>query len=83
MQPSLHVGAELVKDYSNEKRVFTSLQSTLNTPIYKESPWAVSDIVEPAIMTVLQDPHEEECTQPADRTWLTSTHINHRHYSLT
>lgn len=40
--------------------------STLNGPIYKESPRAVSDIVEPAIMTVLQDPHEEECPQPAE-----------------
>lgn len=59
-----------------EEDIYTSLPSTLDSPIYKESPWAVSDIVKPAIMTVLQDPHEEECSQPAGRTWLTSTHIN-------
>lgn len=52
------------------------LQSTLNSPVYKESPWTVSDIVEPAIMAVLQDPHEEESPQPAGSTCLTSIHIN-------
>lgn len=41
--------------------------STLNSPVYKESPWAVSDIVKPAIVTVLQDPEEEEGPQPAAR----------------
>lgn len=41
--------------------------STLNGPVYKESPWAVSDIVKPAIMTVLQDPEEEVGPQPAAR----------------
>lgn len=66
----------MVKDCGNERKAFTSLPSTLNGPIYKESPWAVSDIVEPAIMTVLQDPHEKECPQPAERTWLASIHIN-------
>lgn len=55
---------------------FTWLPSTLNSPVYKEGAWAFSDIVEPAIMTVLQDPHEQESPKPAGRTWLTSTLIN-------
>lgn len=76
-QPSLQLGAGLVKDFRNERTASASLPSTLNSPVHKESPWVVSDIVEPAIMTVLQDPHEEECPQPAGRTWLTCTlHIN-------
>lgn len=50
--------------------------ATLNSPVYKEGAWAFSDIVEPAIMTVLQDPHEQESPKPAGRTWLTSTFIN-------
>lgn len=58
------------------KKAFAWLPGTLNGPVHKESPWAVSDIVEPAIMTVLQNPHEEERSQPADRTWLTHLHIN-------
>ena len=36
-------------------------------------------MVEPAIVTVLQDPHEEECPQPAGgETRLTSVHINQK-----
>lgn len=36
-------------------------------------------MVEPAIVTVLQDPHEEECPQPAgEETRLTSVHINQK-----
>lgn len=64
------------EDFGNETKAWTLFLNTLNSPVYKESPRAVSDIVEPAIMTVLQDPHEEESPQPAARTWLTSIHIN-------
>ena len=74
----LQAAAEMVKDNGNEREdfFFTSLPGTLNSPVYKESPWAVSDIVESAIVAVLQDPHEEECPQSAGGTWLTSIHIN-------
>lgn len=41
--------------------------NTLDSPVYEESPWAVSDTVEPAVVTVLQDPQEQECPQPAAR----------------
>lgn len=44
---------------------FRFLQDTLDSPVDKEGSWTVSDIVEPAIMAVLQDPHEEESAQPA------------------
>lgn len=67
---------QLVKDSGNKKEVFTLLPSTLNSPIHKECPRAVSNIVKPAIMTVLQDSHEEECPQPAEKTYLKSFHIN-------
>lgn len=63
-------GAELVQ---RKELIFPS---TLNCPVYKESPWAVSDFVEPAIVTVLQDPQEKECPQSEERTYLTSIHIN-------
>lgn len=43
------------------------LQATLNGPVYEEGSWVVSDTVEPAVMAVLQDPHEEESAEPAGR----------------
>lgn len=57
-------------------RPMESSESTLNSPVYKECPWAVSDIVEPAIVTVLQNPQEEEHPQPAARPQV-SGHIIH------
>lgn len=73
---SFELGLELIRDCCNAGTVFTFLQDTLNSPVYEEGSWTVSDIVEPAVMAVLQDPHEEESAQPAGRTRLTSTHIN-------
>lgn len=59
------LGLKLTRDYFNTGATFRFLQYTLNSPIYKEGSWTVSDIVEPAVMAVLQDPHEEERAQPA------------------
>lgn len=57
-------------------RPMESSKSTLNSPVHEERPWAVSDIVEPAIVTVLQNPQEEERPQPAARPQV-SGHIIH------
>lgn len=48
---------------------------TLNGPVDEERPRAVSDVVEPAVMAVLQDPQEQERPQPAARPRV-SVHIN-------
>lgn len=53
-----------------------SFPPTLNRPVYEESPRALSDIVKPAIMTVLQDPQKQERPQPTERARLTRVHIN-------
>lgn len=65
--------AQVEEQYS---RPMESSKSTLNSPVYKERPWAVSDIVESAIVTVLQNPQEEERPQPAARPQV-SGHIIH------
>ena len=55
--------------------------STLDAPVYEESPWAVSDVVEPAVLAVLQDTHEQECPQPAGRTMFQAVvKVNPRDY---
>lgn len=81
--PPVLLGAEGRRGRAcKERRELTSVPSTLNGPVYEESPWAVSDIVEPAIVTVLQDPQEKKSPQSVERARLTSTSIN-QHYSLT
>lgn len=37
---------------------------TLYSPVHKKCPWAVSDSIEPAIMSILQNPQEEESSKP-------------------
>jgi len=39
--------------------------STLNAPVYEEGSGLVPDVVEPSVLSVLQDTHEQECPQPA------------------